>query len=111
MIIWWKAIRLRSPEDLLRAKSYEEQVDALLLDAWAPIGLGGTGRQLPLEWLKKTNFNLPWWLAGGICAEWVPEVLNQTNPFGFDASSKIEISPGIKNMRLVNELINAVKTI
>ena len=39
----WKALRIRRPEDLQRAVDYALVVDALLLDAWVPDQLGGTG--------------------------------------------------------------------
>ena len=89
--------------------SYEKHTDALLLDAWSPMELGGTGQRLPLEWLQKTKFDLPWWLAGGISAEWIPEIFSKVSPFGIDASSRLEASPGIKNIQKVKDLIKAVK--
>ncbi len=108
---WWKAIRIRSPLDISRAQSYEEHVDALLIDAWSPNELGGTGNRLPLQWVKNTNFQVPWWLAGGICAEWIPEIFNEVSPFGIDASSRLETAPGIKDLQRVRELVSGVKKI
>ena len=108
-IKWWKAIRIHKPQDLSIAHSYEKHVDALLLDAWSPTELGGTGKRLPLEWLHKTNFELPWWLAGGISAEWIPEILSQVSPFGIDASSRLEVTPGIKDLQKVNDLVKIIK--
>ena len=110
-IQWWKAIQIRTPLDLSKAHRYEGHVDALLLDAWSPDELGGTGNRLPLEWLKESKFQLPWWLAGGICAEWIPEIFSQVAPSGIDASSRLEISPGIKDLQKINELIKKVKEV
>ena len=106
---WWKALRLRSQRDLCLAQTYAGQVDALLLDAWKPGELGGTGHRIPLEWLNQTTFELPWWLAGGVCAEWIPELMSQLKPWGVDASSRLEISPGIKDLKLVKALVEAVR--
>ena len=106
---WWKALRIRSHEDLSLAHTYAGQVDALLLDAWRPGQLGGTGHRLPLNWLHQASFELPWWLAGGVSAEWIPELLSQVNPWGLDASSRLEISPGIKDLKLVEALVEAVR--
>ena len=39
----WKALRVRTPEDLERAAAYAGVVEALLLDAWQPGQLGGPG--------------------------------------------------------------------
>ncbi len=108
-IEWWKALRIKGPQDLSEACCYNHHVDAVLLDAWTPIALGGTGQRLPLEWLQKKEFEIPWWLAGGISAEWIPQILRQISPFGIDASSRLETSPGIKDIKKVQELVSAVK--
>lgn len=61
----WKALRIRSADDLQRARSYAGVVEALLLDAWVADQLGGTGHRIPVEWLRDFRPPLPWWLAGG----------------------------------------------
>jgi len=104
----WKALRIRSPEDLERAHTYGSVVEALLLDAWVPDQLGGTGHRIPIEWLKTFRPSLPWWLAGGITPERVGEVLAQLQPHGLDASSGVEDAPGHKNIERVEALVAAV---
>jgi len=108
-IQWWKAIRIQTAQDISIAHGFEFNVDALLLDAWSPLELGGTGNRLPVEWLQKTKFRLPWWLAGGISSEWIPKIQSHVEPFGIDASSRLEISPGIKDIQKVRALIKTVK--
>ena len=105
----WKALRIRRPEDLQRAVDYAPVVDALLLDAWVPDQLGGTGHPIPIEWLQGFTPVLPWWLAGGIRAERVPELLTQLGPTGLDASSGVERSPGDKDLDQVAALVAAVR--
>ena len=105
----WKALRIRRPEDLQRAVDYAPVVDALLLDAWVPDQLGGTGHRIPIEWLQGFTPVLPWWLAGGIQAERVPELLTQLGPTGLDASSGVERSPGDKDLDQVAALVAAVR--
>ena len=105
----WKALRIRRPEDLQRAVDYAPVVDALLLDAWVPDQLGGTGHRIPIEWLQGFTPVLPWWLAGGIRAERVPELLTQLGPTGLDASSGVERSPGDKDLDQVAALVAAVR--
>ena len=104
----WKALRLRTAEDLHKVELYRETIDALLLDAWSPDQLGGTGDRLPLDWLAETTLPLPWWLAGGISAEWIPDLLSRVSPFGLDASSRLEKSPGLKDYNKVQDLVKAV---
>ena len=105
----WKALRLRSLDDLKSVENYLESVDALLLDAWSPDQLGGTGHRLPLDWLAETRLQLPWWLAGGISAEWIPELLEKVSPDGLDASSRLEVRPGWKDLKKVSALLSAVR--
>ena len=101
----WKALRLRSKEDLLRCHAYASVVDALLLDAWMPDQLGGTGRSIPLEWLAGFTPPLPWWLAGGLSPETVAGVLQTVHPDGVDVSSGVEERPGWKNLERVRQLL------
>lgn len=107
-LLWWKALRLREPADLALASAYGDVVDALLLDAWVPDQLGGTGQRLPLEWLGEFRSPRPWWLAGGITPERVPEVLAVLQPDGLDASSGVEDAPGVKNLPRVRQLVEAL---
>ena len=112
MVRWWKALRLRTEQDLRELKRYEPHVDALLLDAWSPEQLGGTGHRLDPSWLIRVSEQLEpnsaWWLAGGISAEWIPELLNRITPYGLDASSRLEEKPGVKDLDKVQALVRAV---
>lgn len=105
----WKALRIRCREDLEQVTSYGPVVDALLLDAWVPGVLGGTGQCLPVDWLVAFRPTLPWWLAGGVTPERVDSLLQQLQPDGLDASSGVEVSPGIKDMERVQRLVRAVR--
>jgi len=104
----WKALRIRNPQDLERAAAYAEVVDALLLDAWRPDQLGGTGHPIPIEWLDQFQPTLPWWLAGGIRPDRVAPVLARLRPPGLDASSGVERAPGDKDLKLVADLVSAI---
>ena len=105
----WKALRIRQPDDLDRVQEYTNAVDALLLDAWVPDQLGGSGARIPIEWLHDFRPSLPWWLAGGVSAERVPQILQAVQPYGLDASSSLELSPGHKDLAKVQQLIDAVR--
>ena len=110
-IKFWKAFRIRNIEDLQKIKPYEKYVDSFLLDAWDNRNLGGTGNRVPLELLINKTFNLPWILAGGISSDLIPEILSKVKPNGIDASSKLEISPGIKDIMKVKSLVNSIRAI
>ena len=60
-------------------------------------------------WDAETTLPLPWWLAGGISAEWIPELLDRVTPDGLDASSRLEVRPGWKDLEKVNALLTAVQ--
>jgi phosphoribosylanthranilate isomerase len=107
----WKALRIRSADDLQQAQRYVGVVDALLLDAWVPDQLGGTGHRIPVEWLLDFRPALPWWLAGGLNPERVApalEALAAAPPAGLDVSSGVECSPGVKDLQRVEQLLTAV---
>jgi len=110
-LILWKALRMRAQADLEQAEAYAAVVDALLLDAWVPDQLGGTGHRIPIEWLEGFQPRLPWWLAGGITPERLPQALQAlaaTPPVGVDASSGVERAPGDKDLERVAALVAAV---
>jgi phosphoribosylanthranilate isomerase len=105
----WKALRIRRPADLDQAAAYAGAVDALLLDAWVPGQLGGTGQRLPLEWLQGFSAPMPWWLAGGITPEGLAPILAGVQPQGLDVSSGVEDAPGVKNLARVHKLLQALQ--
>jgi phosphoribosylanthranilate isomerase len=108
-VLLWKALRIRSRDDLALWEDYADVVDALLLDAWVPDQLGGTGRSIPLDWLEGFAPSLPWWLAGGLHSDNVAGILERVTPDGLDASSGVEDRPGVKNLERVNRLIHTLK--
>lgn len=99
-----KALRVRSLKTLQRAQSYYSVVDALLLDAYDPNQLGGTGQAF--DWQLLTDFTppLPWLLAGGLTPDNVIEALHRVRPSGIDLSSGVERSPGDKDLEKVAHL-------
>jgi len=99
-----KALRVRSPADLLAAESYLQVVDALLLDAYHPQMLGGTGKTLDWTTLSQFAPSCPWFLAGGLTPDNVLVALSQLQPSGIDLSSGVEHSPGNKDLDQVARL-------
>ena len=105
----WKAFRLKSINDLENISQYENNIDAILLDAWDDKSLGGTGNRVPIELLINKTFKAPWILAGGISAEIIPEIFSKLRPDGIDASSRLEITPGIKDIKKVESLVHEIR--
>ena len=105
----WKAFRLKSINDLNNISQYDNCVDAILLDAWDSKYLGGTGNRVPIELLVNKTFLIPWILAGGISAEIIPEIFSKLRPDWVDASSRLEKSPGIKDIKKVESLVRVIR--
>ena len=99
-----KALRVRSSEALAQANVYTSWVDTLLLDAYDPQQLGGTGKTLDWGNLQQFQPGCPWLLAGGLTPENVLEALNQVHPNGIDLSSGVERAPGDKDLSKVAQL-------
>ncbi|MEH1930160.1 phosphoribosylanthranilate isomerase [Nostoc sp.] len=106
-----KALRIGSLEHLDTAIAYTKYVDALLLDAYHPQQLGGTGKTLDWRMLEQFYPNCPWFLAGGLTADNIVEALNQVSPSGIDLSSGVERSPGDKDLDKVALLFHSLKNI
>ncbi|MGF1521105.1 MAG: phosphoribosylanthranilate isomerase [Leptolyngbyaceae cyanobacterium] len=104
-----KAFRIRSKADLGSIAIYEDVVDALLLDAYHPRQLGGTGKTLPWQSLQHLQPSKPWILAGGLNPENVEQALAMLSPQGIDLSSSIETSPGNKSMEKAQRLFATLK--
>lgn len=105
-----KAFRIRSEADLLSTLAYET-VDMLLLDAYHPQLLGGTGQTLNWQLLKMFQPTKPWLLAGGITPNNVQDALSVLSPNGIDVSSGVETSPGNKCLEKVRNLLNTLRRI
>jgi phosphoribosylanthranilate isomerase len=84
-------------------------VEAVLLDAWVPDQLGGSGRQIPTAWLEGFRPGLPWWLAGGVGPANAADLMESLHPYGLDTSSAVERAPGEKDLDLVRALVQVVK--
>lgn len=107
----WRALRVKSPETLDQAKAYVGLVEVILLDAYRPGVLGGTGATLDWQDLRDWRSPLAWYLAGGLTPENIGQAIDQlgdNQPTGFDLSSGVERSPGDKDLDRVASLIQVL---
>ena len=104
-----KALRVRSSQALEQAAVYERCVDTLLLDAYHPQQLGGTGKTLDWGNLQQFQPSRPWLLAGGLTPDNVLDALNQAHPNGIDLSSGVERAPGDKDLNKVTQLFEQLR--
>lgn len=104
-----KALRVRSFPALLQADVYTSWVDTLLLDAYHPQQMGGTGKTLDWASLQQFQPSCPWLLAGGLAPNNVLDALNHVQPNGIDLSSGVERAPGDKDLTKVAQLFEQLK--
>lgn len=105
-----KALRVKEAATLATAQAYAPWVDALLLDAYHPDQLGGTGHTLDWDTLRDFRPACPWWLAGGLNPDNVATALALTQPDGIDLSSGVEVRPGVKDLARVQQLFTQLAT-
>ncbi len=108
-----KALRVRGPEDVARAREYVGvgDVAGLLLDGAAP-GYGGGG--VGFDWSLVATLSgsgVPVLVAGGLKPSNVAEAVRATRPYGVDVASGVESSPGIKDLDAVRAFVRLAKSI
>jgi phosphoribosylanthranilate isomerase len=95
-----RVIRVRFPETLLTSSA--EKPDALPV-AYTLFDSGyGTGK--PFDWQLLLHAPRPFFVAGGLTAKNIPELLAVCRPDGVDVNSGVESSPGIKCAKLIREI-------
>lgn len=107
-----KALRVKTSETLDTADIYSVHVDTLLLDAYHPDQLGGTGKTLDWQMLAEFRPKCPWLLAGGLRPDNVLSAigsLSDNNFSGVDLSSGVEITPGNKDLTKVAKLFDKLR--
>jgi phosphoribosylanthranilate isomerase len=85
---FWRAVRMRSPGDLLESARRFTTAEALLVDAFSD-GYGGSGRGFDWSWIPERR-SLPLILAGGLTADTVGEAIVGVRPMAVDVSSGIQ---------------------
>lgn len=81
----------------------------VLLDTAHEKLAGGTGVAFPWAAARDLSARRAVMLAGGLAADNVAAAMLAAKPFGVDASSRLESSPGVKDPELVRRFIAAVR--
>jgi phosphoribosylanthranilate isomerase len=102
----WKAFRVGAAFDPGPAASLP--VEALLLDGPAGALYGGSGQTF--DWSRAAGLAPKIVVAGGLDASNVRLAIQTARPWGVDACSKIEASPGIKDHRRMVAFLEAALT-
>ena len=81
----------------------------LLLDTSISGTTGGTGRVWPWAIARQIAARRDVMLAGGLSGDNVAEAIRELRPFGVDAASSLETSPGIKDPDRVRRFVDAAR--
>ncbi|MBX2819459.1 MAG: phosphoribosylanthranilate isomerase [Rhodothermaceae bacterium] len=101
-----------TPEDLqVHFSRYADSVDYFLLDT-AKAGLwGGTGTAFNWEIAKEIVQHYPTFIAGGIDASNILQVIEALHPYAVDLASGVEESPGVKDFDKLADLFDAFQSL
>lgn len=100
---FWKVIHVKSIESIDRIEEYPD-ASAILLENYKKDQFGGTGESFDWNIVKKANFSKKIVLSGGINVKNVDNAIS-TQPWCIDINSGVESSIGIKNITLVNKIL------
>ncbi|MEH6644742.1 phosphoribosylanthranilate isomerase [Sulfitobacter sp.] len=105
-----KAIGVGERADLAQLDLYAGVADQLLVDAKPPKGAdlpGGNGLAFDWQLLAGRVWRSPWMLAGGLTPDNVAEAIRRTGARQIDVSSGVESSPGVKDAKMIKNLVQA----
>lgn len=98
----WRACQA---DESLWTQIVDETVEAILIDAPSEDRYGGTGRVF--DWTQTRGLRKKVILAGGLDATNVRSAIEIAQPWGVDACSRIEKSPGIKDHEKLRRFVEA----
>lgn len=81
----------------------------ILIDAKCGDKIGGTGKNISLDLVKKCSSKTKVWLAGGITPDNVRDLVSELRPELIDVSSGVEASAGVKDIEKIKALFAAIK--
>jgi phosphoribosylanthranilate isomerase len=101
-----KAFQIQDDFDFKQLENYVSVVDYFLFDSPTE-NYGGSGKTFTWQLLKNYNYNIPFFLSGGINEEHIEDIqqLNIPQLVAIDINSKFETEPGLKNTEQVKQFI------
>ena len=95
----WKAFKIRSAEDLIKAEN--SAADQILLD-------NGYGTGEVFDWSLAGGIKRPFLLAGGLTPENIPDAVSRLHPLLLDISSGVE-TEGYKDREKILAAVRAAR--
>lgn len=89
---------------------YEDCCDYFLFDTKSKLH-GGSGKKFEWDLLRSVPESKPFFLSGGIASDDVAEIRSIRHPSfcGVDINSRFEISPGNKNISMIQKFYDQIK--
>ncbi|MGN1480549.1 phosphoribosylanthranilate isomerase, partial [Porcipelethomonas sp.] len=103
----WRAVRVKSTDDIKAADNTD--ADCLLLDSFSKSGYGGTGKTADWSIIRNTEIKKPFFLAGGLNTENIPDALKAVKPYGIDISGGIETN-GVKDREKIKNIMELIRS-
>lgn len=98
-------------DDATTAETYDDVVDALIVDTAGDGGGGGTGRTHDWDQTRMAAADLesPLVLAGGLTPDNVGDAVRTVDPFAVDVASGVEKRGGVKDIDAVRSFVDRAK--
>ena len=93
----------------LICSAFSPVIDGVLLDTYIKGVAGGTGKAFDWDLIASLKIDRPLILAGGLSPANIETALQKVWPFAIDINSGVENQPGIKDHRLLQDLVAKVR--
>lgn len=103
-----KAFRVGGESVATDFAPYADCVAAFLLDTYVKGAPGGTGVTFDWSLIAGLQLARPLFLAGGLTPENVGKAILEVQPYAVDVNSGVETHPGVKDHRLLEQVMEVV---
>ncbi|GGD96945.1 phosphoribosylanthranilate isomerase [Planktosalinus lacus] len=105
-----KAFAIEETFDFTKLIPYETHCDYFLFDTKTP-AFGGSGKTFDWTLLSQHQLVTPFFLSGGLGVENLDAILKLKNDklYGLDFNSKLEDAPGLKNIQMINKVLDTIR--
>lgn len=100
-----KAVSVATEEDVM---GLDLAPDYYLFDTKKGTQVGGTGERFDWTILKAYSLDIPYFLAGGLDEASLEEAKKLPGLYALDFNSKLELSPGLKDLTKVKEIMQNI---
>lgn len=107
-----KAFAVDNTFNFSMLNNYKPFCDFFLFDAKGD-NFGGNGVTFDWDTLNRYDNEKPFFISGGIGVETIGDLdsLRHLKLYGIDLNSKVEVKPGVKNLDIIQEIIQKVRPV